>query len=373
MSNKNDSRTKAFGTVQNNKGFKSPKSRQKFVIAIFIVIILILASLATLIVSKVVDRLNQTTQPTTPPPADNTTTVPYDPDDIKIGNLLVVDKANQFDYKTNGWDKVDSSDVIDYSSLPNNLKNVWAYKNDPAYNPEINKYTKISVGGKMVSTYHLGTYATSTVLEETTLLAFNRMMMDYCTQLGLDSVAENRSASDLVVAWGWSDAETLVSDVANDTKPEFYDHATGMSISLRYYDVNAQNNVTLTEGVFKANYKWIYDNAHKYGFIVRYPENCNCERSFDESQVGVRLRYVGYEHAYYIKTNNLCLEEYITLLRDHHKASGDHLTFTADNGKTYEVYYVALSGKPTSIPVPTDKEYYVSGDNMNGFIVTVTQ
>ena len=335
---------------------------------------MILALLATLIIGKIIDKLQTTTTvPSVTPPTTSTTTVPYDPDDVKIGNLLVVDKANPFDYKVNGWNKLTINNVIDYMSLPTNLKNLWAYKNDSQYNPEIDKYTKIPVGGKMISTYHLGTYASSTALEETTLLAFNRMMMDYCTQLNLQSVKENRSASDLVVGWGWSDAVTLVSDVANDTKPEFYDHATGMSISLRYYNETSENIIALTEGVFKANYKWIYDNAHKYGFVLRYPSDCNCERSFDEVQVGVRLRYVGYEHAYYIKTNNICLEEYITLLRDHHKASGDHLVFTADNGKTYEVYYVALSGKPTSIPVPTDKEYYISGDNMNGFIVTVTQ
>lgn len=373
MSNTKDSKTKAFGTVKKNKGFKSNKSREKLVIAIFVVIVLILAVLATFIIARVIDKLNPEQPPVIPQIPDNTTTKPYEYDDTKIGNLLVVDKANPFDYKTNGWDKVDSHDVIDYSSLPTSLKNVWAYKNDSKYNPDIDKYTKISIGGKMVSTYHLGTYATSTVLEETTLIAFNRMMMDYCQQLNLQSVEENRSASDLVVAWGWSDAETLVDDIANDTKPEFYDHATGMSISLRYYDENAQNNVTLSESVLKTNYKWIYENAHKYGFIVRYPEGCNCERIFDESKVGVRLRYVGYEHAYYIKANGICLEEYISLLRNHHKADGTHLTFTADNGKDYEVYYVALAGKPTSVPVPTDKNYYVSGDNMNGFVVTVTK
>lgn len=370
MSNKNDSRTKAFGTVKNNKGFKSPKSRQKFVIAIFIVIILILASLATLIVSKVVDRLNQTTQPPTLPPANNTTTVPYDPDDIRIGNLLVVDKTYDFDYKLNNMEM--SGDMTNVGKLPQNIVNLYIFKN----NASNDAATKVQIPGtdRYAPTYELSGLNTANqiALHTTALDAFNRMLLDYCTTSGsvdLSTYTEG-SASKLSVAWGWSNYDELQKDLAS-YGDSFRDHATGMTITLKKQKANNEQE-TVTEAILKQDFKWIYDNAYKYGFIIRYPDGCKCERSFTTS-ARVHLRYVGYEHAYYIKTNNLCLEEYITLLRDHHKASGDHLTFTADNGKTYEVYYVALSGKPTSIPVPTDKEYYISGDNMNGFIVTVTQ
>lgn len=56
-------------------------------------------------------------------------------------------------------------------------------------------------------------------------------------------------------------------------------------------------------------YKWLCDNAHKYGFILRYPED-------KVSVTGVKFepwhwRYVGVENAETIKNSGLCLEEYM--------------------------------------------------------------
>lgn len=56
-------------------------------------------------------------------------------------------------------------------------------------------------------------------------------------------------------------------------------------------------------------YKWLVDNAHKYGFVLRYPE--------DKTEITGMIyqpwhwRYVGIEVAEEMKSNNLCLEEYL--------------------------------------------------------------
>ncbi|MBR5203485.1 MAG: M15 family metallopeptidase [Clostridia bacterium] len=56
-------------------------------------------------------------------------------------------------------------------------------------------------------------------------------------------------------------------------------------------------------------YKWLIENAHKYGFVLRYPE--------DKTDItGIiyqpwHWRYVGVEVANEMKSNNLCLEEYL--------------------------------------------------------------
>ena len=55
--------------------------------------------------------------------------------------------------------------------------------------------------------------------------------------------------------------------------------------------------------------KWVDANAHKYGFIIRFPKG-------KESITGYKyeswhLRYVGTELATYMYNNNLCLEEYL--------------------------------------------------------------
>ena len=43
-------------------------------------------------------------------------------------------------------------------------------------------------------------------------------------------------------------------------------------------------------------------------------------------------------------------------------------------GVTDEIYYVkAADGETTEIPGPVDCDYTVSGDNIGGFIVTITR
>lgn len=56
-------------------------------------------------------------------------------------------------------------------------------------------------------------------------------------------------------------------------------------------------------------YKWLVENAHKYGFVLRYPE--------DKTDITGMIyqpwhwRYVGVEVANEMKSGNLCLEEYL--------------------------------------------------------------
>lgn len=52
---------------------------------------------------------------------------------------------------------------------------------------------------------------------------------------------------------------------------------------------------------------------------------------------------------------------------------GEHLRITDYDGKIYEVYYYAASEDfaTTMVPVPADLKYTVSGNNVDGFIITV--
>jgi len=58
-----------------------------------------------------------------------------------------------------------------------------------------------------------------------------------------------------------------------------------------------------------AEYRWLSENAHKYGYILRYPEG-------KESVTGIafepwHFRYVGKNAAEEIYTSGLCLEEFL--------------------------------------------------------------
>ncbi len=59
--------------------------------------------------------------------------------------------------------------------------------------------------------------------------------------------------------------------------------------------------------------QWLIDHAHEFGFVIRYPED-------KEEVTGIgyepwHLRWVGVEHAGFMTRYNLCLEEYIEMIR----------------------------------------------------------
>jgi len=68
--------------------------------------------------------------------------------------------------------------------------------------------------------------------------------------------------------------------------------------------------------------------------------------------------------------NNLCLEEYIELLKGH--TFDKPLVIDDDEGTTWQVYYIPEDASGTTqVPVPKYMSYNVSGNNVDGFIVTM--
>ncbi len=119
---------------------------------------------------------------------------------------------------------------------------------------------------------------------------------------------------------------------------------------------------------------WIFKNCHKYGFVLRYPEDKQSHTQIGSSynyDYTEAIRYVGVPHATYMKQNNLCLEEYVQKLQT--SATKDTpLQITGADEKLYSVYYVAAAeGQLTQFHVPSNYSYEISGDNIGGFIITV--
>lgn len=85
------------------------------------------------------------------------------------------------------------------------------------------------------------------------------------------------------------------------------------------------------------------------------------------------FRYVGRAHAFIMAQKGFCLEEYIDYLRGFSFAE-NHLTLTDFDKTEYEIYFVpAASAGDTTVPVPANMPYTVSGNNVDGFIVTCTK
>ena len=101
---------------------------------------------------------------------------------------------------------------------------------------------------------------------------------------------------------GYGPIKSFVAARSWVAMPGHSEHHLGIAV-----DINNKSNTTSQEV-----YKWLSNNAYKYGFIKRYPGD-KIEITNIHSEPW-HYRYVGYEHAKYIYEHNLCLEEYIDIL-----------------------------------------------------------
>ena len=142
------------------------------------------------------------------------------------------------------------------------------------------------------------------------------------------------------------------------------DHHTGFGITLKMYD-----GVTTTD-IFSnpSHYNWLAENAHMYGFVVRYPDE-KAEITGISNYMEY-FHYVGYGPAMYMKQNNLCLEEFVAQIKSytHEKP----LEIKDANGQNWLIYYTACPGDMATVKLPTNFTYTVSGDNDGGIIVCVS-
>lgn len=86
--------------------------------------------------------------------------------------------------------------------------------------------------------------------------------------------------------------------------PGHSEHQTGFAIDISKKDVGLTEQF---ENTYEFNY--LINNAHKYGFILRYPKGK--EKITGYSYEPWHFRYVGEEIATFIYNNNITLEEYI--------------------------------------------------------------
>lgn len=124
------------------------------------------------------------------------------------------------------------------------------------------------------SGYH--TYA----LQENT---FNRKVNFYINK-GMSAEEANQKASAQVLPAGCSE------------------HNAGLSMDI----VSASSDFINTK-----EYKWLCENAHNYGFILRYPEDKTAITGMNFEPW--HWRYVGTQAAKEMKEKNQCLEEYLGL------------------------------------------------------------
>lgn len=225
---------------------------------------------------------------------------------------------------------------------------------------------------KLVRVYDEKNYAykvkdKSVMMNEEVMPSLNRMMEDFYQATGVKDVLlmsgfrsedeQGKIFKQKVKKAGEEEASKWAA------QPGYSEHHTGYAADLSIYHDSGHSETFRGQG----KYRWINENCHRYGFIVRYYED-------KTPQTGIKyepwhFRYIGAPHATLLTQRGFCLEEYIAYLKVY-AFDQEHLIIGAENGKKYEVYYVPAAGDVTNVPVPKSRSYTVSGDNMEGFIVT---
>lgn len=99
-------------------------------------------------------------------------------------------------------------------------------------------------------------------------------------------------------------------DAANrfSAKPGYSEHQSGYTSDIGGRDSSAWANENFDN---TKEAKWLAENAHKYGYVLRYPKNK--EHITGYMHESWHYRYVGKKHSSKIYTQNLTLEEYLGL------------------------------------------------------------
>ncbi|MBE6752980.1 MAG: hypothetical protein E7559_01275 [Ruminococcaceae bacterium] len=150
-----------------------------------------------------------------------------------------------------------------------------------------------------------------------TLAAYERLYKDATAATGQQlyvlsafrSFAKQQSLFDEDVAAyrarGYSEEEARRITAQSTQIPGCSEHQLGLTLDVGH--TYAVNNTFASSAIGR----WITQNAHHYGFILRYPADKVDKTGIDYESW--HFRYVGEAHAKYIYEHHLCLEEYIEL------------------------------------------------------------
>lgn len=256
-------------------------------------------------------------------------------DTLYSGNLILVNKDHQYAYK---------------DQEPEGLTSMYEYSTNKK--------------GKMI----FALTDSSVSVSQNFAVALKNMITDFYKQTknntlmlksGYRTVSEQKELYD-------ADTESTGAASAKYNKEGYSESHTGLSIDL---GINT-DGYPAYKGT--GDFKWITDNAAKYGIITRYTKDKQSITNIESEPW--HLRFVGIPHAEIMVEKGLCLEEYEDFLKGY--SYDKPLMYTASNNIKYGIYYIKAEKEKTNIQVPLNENdeqysYELSGNNTDGFIITV--
>lgn len=161
-----------------------------------------------------------------------------------------------------------------------------------------------------------------------TLEAYSRMAKDAREKTGQDLMVisgyrsyatQKRLYEEDVAAYmsrGYSRQKAQELTERSTNKPGCSEHQLGNTIDIGTGPALQYNFNKTRAGA------WVHTHAHEYGFILRYPAHKVELTTIDYE--AWHFRYVGVEHATYIYEHDLCLEEYVELMKQARQAADEY-------------------------------------------------
>ena len=142
--------------------------------------------------------------------------------------------------------------------------------------------------------------------------------------------------------------------------PNHSEHQTGLAIDLGLYSDHI--DFIRPDFPYDGICEMFREAAPSYGFVERYP--AGKEKITGIAHEPWHFRYVGFPHSAIMADMELALEEYVELIKN----------YTLEHPLLYkgtEIYYVPANGKSTEIRLLEKSIYQISGNNVDGFVVTL--
>ncbi len=205
-------------------------------------------------------------------------------------------------------------------------------------------------------------------MQESAIEPLNAMLDAFANEMGhydmlvidgFRTLEQQQALYDADLALTGMETSTLVA------KPGHSEHETGYALDFSLFYTDG------TSGEYDGtgDYDWIDQHCADFGYILRYPQN---KTEITKIQYeSWHYRYVGKPHAYYIMQSGICLEEYIEEVKAYSVESP--LEIVDGDGAAYAVYYVPADtdADVTYTPILPGLPYTISGNNIDGFIVTI--
>ncbi len=223
-------------------------------------------------------------------------------------NVDNIDRYNQY-YESNNYSY---QDVVTYVNINLDLKAYSVTKEVEDPNNLlvlVNKYNFLPNNYKPEDlTYVLGAYGNNVPMREVIKEPFIELQKAAEEEIGIilkpttafrDQSFQNTLYNNYVAKDGVEAADTY------SARPGFSEHQTGLAIDLKNTLISSSTRLN------DSDFEWLSNNAHRFGFIIRYPKEKVDITGYQFENW--HIRYVGLNIAKTIYENNLTLEEYIDL------------------------------------------------------------